>query len=169
MERIRSRFAWLPAVLAVMLAACTSAPPQEIRPDFSLPSAAGGKLALSSFRGQLLYVDFWATWCGPCIDTIPELNALHEKYKGDGFQVLGVSIDDFSIEQLTHFVQNEKIVYPIVLGNEEVMREFGPAQGLPTGYLLDREGVVRKRFLGQVSGAAIEAALGELLREPRKS
>ena len=132
-------------------------------PDLSFPAVSGGELKLADYRGKLIYVDFWATWCGPCTEAIPELNTIHEKYKTRGFAVLGISVDDLSLEAISHFAETEKMVYPVALGTTEDMALFGPSPGLPTGYLVNDEGVVVKKFIGQLPAATLEAEIERVL------
>ncbi len=153
----------------LFLLSCKAAPQEPRRPDFTLPLASGGVLQLSRLRGKIVYVDFWATWCGPCIDAIPSLNELYARRKDQGLALVGVSVDGVPMEKLLPYVEKYKIAYPVVLGSEELMLDFGPAQGLPTGFLLDREGVVRRKFVGEVTLDALDQAVGELLAEPRKA
>ena len=112
---------------------------------------------------KVIYVDFWATWCGPCVEAIPELNEVHAKYEPRGFAVLGISVDDLSLEAISHFAETEKMAYPVALGSTEDMSLFGPSPGLPTGYLVDREGVVVKKFIGQLPVSALEAEIEKAL------
>ena len=148
------------------LLSCKGASPQLRRPDFTLPLASGGTLTLSSLRGKIVYVDFWATWCGPCVDAIPSLNELYARRKDQGFALVGVSVDGVPLEKLLPYVKKYRIAYPVVLGSEELMVDFGSAQGLPTGFLLDREGVVRRKFVGEVTLGTLDQAVGEMLALP---
>lgn len=153
----------------LLLASCTPAgstkPAQA--PSIVVPAVGGGDLKIADYRGQVVYVDFWATWCGPCIDSIPELNMLHEKYKDRGFAVLGISVDDLKLEAVAEFSQANKILYPVALGKTEDMALFGPSPGLPTGYLVSREGLIVKRFIGQLPAEKLEAEIVAALDEAK--
>lgn len=119
-------------------------------------------MRLEDFRGKVVLVDFWATWCGPCQSSIPVIQSLFEKYRSAGFTVVGVSVDQ-NIEPIPGFLKAFGMTYPVLLDVEtEVQQAYG-ARGIPTMVLLDRELKVRKFFQGWPPG------MGPVLNEEIKS
>lgn len=119
----------------------------QLAADFALPDLAGKTVRLSDFKGRAVLVDFWATWCGPCLDELPDLKALYAKYKDRGFTIVGISIDDMGKEVVGPFVRENQVSYPILLAGPDPVQGF-QVPGLPTAYLIDRRGFIVKRYLG---------------------
>jgi peroxiredoxin len=153
---------------AAVLAACGKAPVAEVRaaPSFDLPALDGGRVTLASFKGKVVVLDFWATWCGPCIAEIPEYSEFTRKNQGRGVEVVGVVVDSGDPQDIQDFVREHRITYRQLLGNEETMDAFGGNRGLPTTFVIDRQGVIRKKVMGSVKGKfedlqkTVDAALG---------
>jgi len=135
------------------------------RPDFSLGSTNGEILKASDFDGQVLLINFWATWCEPCREEMPMLSALHERLNGQGFQVLGIALDD--VQQARDFVEELGITYPNMVGGGDVMAtgvNYGNQAGLlPYSVLVDRQGVIRWNRLGELESVELDELIGELL------
>jgi thiol-disulfide isomerase/thioredoxin len=110
--------------------------------DYTAMNLDGSKFDMASKRDKVVLVNVWATWCGPCRYEIPELQALHDKYGSDGFEVVGVSVDERGIEPVQQFVQEQKITYPIALDPEGKIANLLQTSMLPTSVLLDREGKI---------------------------
>lgn len=121
---------------------------------FSLTDSKGKTHTLDSYKGKWVVVNFWATWCPPCLDEIPDLVALHDKYKNTRLEVIGIAMDYQSPKQVLDFADSMFISYPIVLGTSKIAGQFGPLQGLPTTYLYNPEG---KRVAYQVGGITRQA------------
>lgn len=115
--------------------------------DFALPDLAGKTVRLSDFKGRVVLVDFWATWCIPCLEELPDLKALYAKHKERGFVIVGISIDDMGKEVVGPFVKENQVPYPILLTDLDPVEGF-PVRGLPTAYLIDRRGFVVKKYFG---------------------
>lgn len=115
-------------------------------PDFSLPvlqnSSSGTEMTLSSMKGKVVYVDLWASWCGPCRVSLPILNGIREKYSADGFEVLAVNIDEDSMDAVD-FLTKHPVSYPVLLDPESSVPSVYEPKGMPTAYLIDKNGVVR--------------------------
>src|SRR5438046_7019215 len=119
-------------------------------PDFALPSLDGNTLKLSDFHGKAVLLNFWATWCEPCKVEMPWFVDLQKKYGPQGFQVVGVAMDDAAPKEIAEFAQKMSVNYPIVIGKEEVGTQYGGVQYLPSTFYISRDGKVLDRVLGLV-------------------
>jgi thiol-disulfide isomerase/thioredoxin len=136
-------------------------------PNFTLEDISGKPLSLNDVKGKVVIVDFWATWCGPCLMSIPELVDLQEKYKGKGLVIVGISVDDDKVSkgELVAFKEKMRINYPILRANNKVYEDyFGRTSGfpIPTLFVIDREGKVRDRLVGFRPGV-VEKSVQSLL------
>ena len=136
-------------------------------PEVTLPSlSSDGQLSLSSLRGKVVYVDFWASWCGPCRVSFPVLETLREEFAGQGFEVFAISVDE-DAQEARRFLDEVPVSYPVVLDDTGATPAAWAPPGMPTAYLVDRNGVVRavkagfKKSDGDKLRAAIEQLLGE--------
>lgn len=147
--------------------------PDTSETDDDLPVAApaidvatldGSRFTLSERRGEVVLVNFWATWCGPCIVEIPDLQELHDTYHDRGFTVVGVSVEDGEEELVRSFVDEYQMTYPVAISSD-VADAFGGVYGLPTSFLIDRKGQVVERVIGlfptEEMLPRIEALLGD--------
>ena len=137
--------------VTLLFAACGPAPKSseaKVAPAFDLPDLNGGRVSLASLEGKVLVVDFWATWCGPCIKEIPEYAEFWRKNQTRGVEVLGVVMESGSPDEILDFVREYRIPYRQLLGDDEIASEFGVNQGLPTTFVIDGEGVIRSKILG---------------------
>ena len=116
-------------------------------PDFTLKTLDGQEITLSKLKGKVILLDFWATWCGPCRESIPHLIHLYKTYQKNGLEVIGMNLDRGDIETVRRFAKAMNISYPIVSTPEEVSRNFG-ITGLPTAVFIDKEGKVREKIVG---------------------
>lgn len=116
-------------------------------PDFTLPTPENKKISLKDFRGRLLLLNFWASWCQPCREEMPAMERLYQEYKGKGFAVLAVSVKD-SRKDAIAFVKELKLTYAIALDPEGEVGLLYGAWGLPATYLIDRNGTVLARMWG---------------------
>jgi thiol-disulfide isomerase/thioredoxin len=152
-------------VLVVMVAASVKAQPRvgQLAPDISLPNAKDSIVTLSSFRGKVVLLDFWASWCGPCRESIPSVIKLYNKYKAKGFEVVAVSIDS-KRSQWVKAVKYFKMKYTSLLDPKgweaDVITSYG-IEGIPATYLLDKEGKIVKI---DAEGADLENAVISLLK-----
>jgi thiol-disulfide isomerase/thioredoxin len=145
--------------LLVLLAALFAAPPlaaEEV--DFTLPDVTGKSVSLSDFRGKWVIVNYWATWCPPCLDEIPDLVALYEANR-DSVVVLGVNYEEVNQDYLEQFVESQLISYPVVHSEPVPVTPLGPVLGLPTTYIISPQGERVARQEGPVTRQAIEAYL----------
>jgi thiol-disulfide isomerase/thioredoxin len=132
--------------------------------NFTLKDLGGKDVKLSSYKGQVILLNFWATWCGPCKIEIPWFNEFQQKYKDKGFVVLGISADD-TVEQLKPFVAEYKMSYPVLVGKgrEDVQEALGPVWGLPTTLIISRDGKVCHKHMGLAKKAEFEKGILGLL------
>jgi peroxiredoxin len=135
------------------------------RPDFRLGSSTGEIVTAEDFDGQVLLLNFWATWCEPCRREMPLLMRLQEQYGARGLQVVGVALDD--VKKARDFVREYDIGYPILVGAGDVMETslaFGNVDGvLPYSVLVDRSGVIRWQYIGEFPSTDITTLLEEYL------
>ena len=142
---------------AVLLAGCQrKAPTTGVgakAPDFTLTGIDGKAYTLSSFRGRVVVVDFWATWCPPCQASIPVFNRIYETFKGQGVVVLGVSINSSpgSMAKIRQFAKDYKVQYPLLWDNNNVADAYG-VQSIPTAFVIDKNGNISERHLGYSYG-----------------
>ncbi len=141
-------------------------------PDFTLKDLSDRDESLGQYNGKVVLVNFWATWCGPCKIEIPWLMDLQEKYKQQGFTVLGVAMDEEGKSAVVPFVQNERfklgtrfepINYPILIGNDDAAEKFGGLLGLPTTILISQDRRQVKRIDGLLSYNQLDNAIKSLL------
>ena len=136
-------------------------PAAQQAPEFSLPLLGGGTAALSSFRGKVVILDFWASWCPPCKREIPDFVELQRRYGGQGLQVVGVALD--RPEPVRDFAASANINYPVLIGNDEIARLYGGITGIPTTFVIDRQGNIVKRYEGYRPAAVFESDISSLL------
>src|ERR1700744_368923 len=109
-------------------------------PDFTLPDAKGERLRLADYKGKVVLLNFWATWCGPCKVEIPWFIDFEQTYKDRNFTVVGISMDDDGWTSVKPYVQKRKINYPVFIGSEEVSTKYGGVDSLPTTFVIDQAG-----------------------------
>jgi cytochrome c biogenesis protein CcmG/thiol:disulfide interchange protein DsbE len=131
--------------------------------DFELKTSDGKIVQLSQLKGKVVLLNFWATWCGPCRKEIPDFLEVYEQYKGKGFEIVGVSLDEDGWSVVNPFVKQYKINYPIVMGDGKVVKAFGSFQYIPTTFLIDKQGNIVHTFTGLVKKADLEKKLKTLL------
>ena len=164
-----SRTTLMLAALSLLLAAaCTIEPPSDLRigkqaPDFTLPDMDGKPVSLSAYQGKVVMLDFWATWCAPCRAELHFFLGLHDQYRDKGFEIVGISMDENAADVVPGFLRDQKINYTNLLGDAKVDELYGPISGLPTTFIIDRKGTIRRRFTGAPPGDVIESAVRELL------
>jgi cytochrome c biogenesis protein CcmG/thiol:disulfide interchange protein DsbE len=141
---------------------------RKAAPDFSLKDANGQTVKLSDYRGKVILLDFWATWCGPCKIEIPWFIEFEQTYKDKGFSVIGVSMDEEGWTVVKPYIQQRKVNYRVLLGTEQVGQLYGGVDSLPTTYLIDRSGRIAAVHIGLESGKdGFQNEINRLLEAPR--
>ena len=140
-----------------------ASPPRTAAPEWKLTDLKGELVKSSDFRGKVLILDFWATWCAPCRVEIPHFVELQKQYGGKGLMVVGVSLDEQGPDVVKEFVKQFRVSYPIVSGNEKVAEAYGEINGLPTTFVIDREGRIVGRHIGYNDKETFEKEVQSLL------
>ncbi len=130
-------------------------PPVSTAPDFSLVALDGRQIHLSDYKGKVVLVDFWATWCSPCRTEIPRFVEWQQKYGEQGFQTIGISMDD-TAKPVRAFYQEFKLNYPVAMGNEKVAQAYGGVLGLPVNVLVGRDGRIIAKYVGMTDLRELE-------------
>jgi thiol-disulfide isomerase/thioredoxin len=146
-----------PVLVSLLTAVLLTAPAQADRPDFTLPDLEGQSHSLSDYRGRWVLVNYWATWCPPCLEELPELEVFHNRAAGRAV-VLGVNMETIAEDELRSFVEEQFLSFPILVASDRPKRTqlVGPVEGLPTSYLVAPSGEVVARQVGQITAEAID-------------
>ncbi len=137
-------------------------PEHRPAPDFNLPQLNGQVLQLSSYRGKVVLLDFWATWCVPCRAEIPQFIELQRKYGDRGLQIIGVSMDD-SPDPVRDFNQQFHVNYPVVMGNAKTGELYGGVLGLPIAFVIGKDGLIYSKKIGAADVTILEREIQKLL------
>ena len=129
--------------------------------DFTLPRLGGGNFTLSSLKGKVIILDFWAVRCPPCRMEIPNFVELYKKYKGKGLEIIGICLD--SEAMVKPFAKEVGINYTLVLGNREVAQKYGGIRYIPTTFIIDKQGNITKKHIGYTSKETFEEEIKKLL------
>lgn len=159
----RNRFypMWLAGLLLALAASWVQAA------DFKVVDTTGKTHTLSGYKGKWVLVNYWATWCPPCLEEIPDLIAMHESKKNN-IVVIGVAQDYRNAKQVIDFADGLFVSYPIVLGTPQVVNQIGPVQGLPTTYLFNPEGKMVAQQVGAITREAVESYIASKTPRAKK-
>jgi peroxiredoxin len=144
---------WSVLLICLALISCSQAADPV---DFELPGLDGKTHRLSDYRGKWVLVNYWATWCPPCREELPELEIFHNNHKETDAVVIGVDMEIIKLERLRKFVDKQFLSFPILLSEPVARSELGDIPGLPTSFLIDPEGRVVAQQVGPVSAEDIE-------------
>jgi len=136
----------LVAVLALQTG-CSKNKQPEAAGDFTLQDMSGKSVKLSDYKGKVVLLEFWATWCPPCRATVPGLEKLHNNYKDKGLVVLAVSMDEGGWDEVKSFIADHRITYAVLKGTDDVAAQY-QVRSIPLILILNKEGKVSKRYLG---------------------
>ena len=145
----------------MLLAACLLFAVGAVAQEFTLKDTRGHVHHLADYRGQWVLVNFWATWCAPCLEELPDLAALYKAHKGKDLMVLGIALEYPSVKVVQDFLKENPIPYPVVLGDYKIAQQIGRVAGLPTSYLYDPTGKPVGYQAGMVTRDSVEAYMRE--------
>lgn len=160
---------WITAatLLVLLCGATTATKIGDVAPDFTRTDLAGRQVHLADYRGKLVLLNFWATWCAPCRKEMPLFSKWQHDYGAQGLQIVGVSMDD-DVTSVKQLLAQSPVRYPIVMGDAQLGERFGGVFGLPLSFLIDAQGRIVARYQGESDLARMEAKLKELLPRQRQ-
>jgi peroxiredoxin len=133
-------------IIALVLFAKTTYASDKKAPYFELKDLNSNKVRLTDFAGKVIILDFWATWCPPCKKEIPDFIELYKQYSKRGVTIIGIALDEYNA--VKNFHSENKINYPILLGTDEVVKLYGGIRGIPTTFVIGKDGTIRQRYEG---------------------
>jgi len=136
---------------------------QSKAPEFNLRSADNQPVTMSKLAGKLVVVNFWATWCRPCVVEMPGFSEIYEKYKGKGLEIVGVSLDNDGWGKVRPFLAKNKVAYPIVIGDQDLYLAFGGRNAIPTTVFVDKKGNIIETVVGMMQKDDFEKKIKKLL------
>jgi len=136
-------------------------------PQFTLPDINGNQVSLSDFEGKVVILDFWATWCPPCVKEVPHFIELYDEYKEQGFEMVGISLDAGGANDVKPFVEKMNVNYTMLIGNQDVTKQYGGIGGIPTTFVIDKAGQIRQKYVGYREKAVFENDIKMLLNESK--
>jgi len=145
--------------------ATVAASERKSAPDFTLPDANGAPVKLSDYKGKVVLLNFWATWCGPCKVEIPWFIEFEKTYKDRGFATLGVSMDEDGWKTVKPFLAQKAMNYPVIVGDDRLAQLYGGIDSLPSTFLIDRDGRIASVHLGLVGKRDYEAEILKLIAQ----
>ena len=123
-------------------------------PDFTFPGLDGEKVSLSDYRGKVVLVNIWATWCPPCVEEMPSMEKLYRKFKGQNFEILAVSIDEPGLEAVAPFMKKSNLTFPALIDSEGTIKAVYGVTGIPESFIVDKQGILIKKIVGPVDWAS---------------
>jgi peroxiredoxin len=139
--------------------------PNMPAPAFTLKDLNGKSISLADLRGKIIVLNFWATWCPPCREEIPDFVEFYNQNKATGLEIVGVSVDNIPAAQVQAFVNKNKMTYPVAMFTEKIVRDYGPIDAIPTTFIIDKTGRVRYTQVGMMGRDALARWYGKLAAE----
>jgi peroxiredoxin len=138
-------------------------------PDFRVTDLSGKSISLADYKGKVLFLNFWATWCPPCRAEIPDFVEVYGQNKSRGLEIIGISLDTKDNEAIAAFVEKYKINYPVVLesrkATEKIIADYEPGQYVPTTIVIDKQGRIRDKYVGQMDKQTLLKYFNQLSAE----
>jgi peroxiredoxin len=134
-------------------------------PDFVLTDVNGEEVKLSDYKGKVVVLNFWATWCPPCRKEIPDFNELQAQYGDKGVQFIGVALDEEGLPKVKKWMSTNAVSYPVVIADAAIKKSYGEMNAIPVTMLIDRQGVIRTKYIGMRQKAIVESMIAPLLAE----
>jgi cytochrome c biogenesis protein CcmG, thiol:disulfide interchange protein DsbE len=138
---------------------------REAAPSFDVTTLDGERISLEALRGQVVLVNFWATWCLPCRVEMPAFERVYREKRDDGFAIVALSTDRTGVATVERFLADRTISFPVAMASARVTRDFGGIRGIPTSFLIDRDGRIRHTVTGIFAEPALRMAVNRLLKE----
>ena len=123
-------------------------------PDFTFPGLDEKMVSLSDYRGKVVLVNIWATWCPPCVEEMPSMEKLYRKFKGQNFEILAVSIDEPGLEAVAPFMKKSNLTFPALIDSEGTIKAVYGVTGIPESFIVDKQGILIKKIVGPVDWAS---------------
>lgn len=140
-------------------------------PDFTFPGLDGQKVSLSEFRGRVVFVNIWATWCSPCVEEMPSMQKLYQKLKGENFEILAVSIDSQGTKVVAPFMKKYKLTFPALIDSMGTIKRIYKATGVPESFIIDKNGILAKKVIGPLDWSRPDnlRLFRDLMQKPQAS
>ena len=137
-------------------------------PDFTFPGLDGKMVRLSDYKGKVVLVNIWATWCPPCVDEMPSMEKLYQKFKGKNFEILAVSIDEPGLKAVAPFMKKSNLTFPALIDSEGTIKAVYGITGVPESFIIDQQGILIKKIVGPVDWAATNVFrfFSDLIQKP---
>lgn len=149
------KMVWLSLPLILVFSLCTKTEKGDFSgnssspaPDFTLTDLRGNELTLSDYRGKVVFLNFWATWCPPCRSEIPGFVESYKEYRDEGMEIIGISVDRAGTDKVLDFARAFEINYPVVMFTPKIIRDYEPGRAIPTTIIIDRNGRIRHKHIG---------------------
>jgi peroxiredoxin len=126
-------------------------------PNFSLPELDGQMVSLTDYRGKVVLLNIWATWCPPCVEEMPSMEKLYQELKGEGFEILAVSIDESGAQDVLPFMKKHKLSFPALIDLKVTIKDLYQTTGVPESFIIDKDGILIEKVIGPRNWAIPEA------------
>ncbi len=148
-------------VLLVWVSSTLSASQDKVAPDFKLKTLDGKTVTLADYEGKVVFLNFWATWCPPCRQEIPDFIEAYDNLKNEGLVILGVAVSDKE-NNVKNYVEKNKMNYPIAMGDMKIVQDYEPGNAIPTTIVIGRDGKIYHKQVGIMDLAQVEGIFKEL-------